>query len=292
MATVMMRSPQSPRRPSGALTGASLAGILLPLLLLAAPALEAQTALSRVEVSAGTHSRIYEDASETVSAIGSDRDLFVWDTSGPDLTVSTFLSGPENNGVDLTGYHRNQNLFVIDTARNIDGTLVRASDVYTTTPGSPPIRFDGRANALPAGVNLDAVTIDPASGDLVFSFDRSVGASPLFRRADLVRWNGSVYSHFFQGTMLPPAADINGAHILDSGNILMTFESGITVPGSGGSFYVRDDQVVEFDTGTGLFAMTAVDLQNHPSWQRAGMDALWAVEGGDVDVIFADRFED
>jgi len=248
---------------------------------------QGQTPLDRAETSADVGSVIYEDASQTTGAYGTDRSLFVWNASGLDLTISTFLSDAANNGVDIVGYDRDENLFVIDTARVINGALVRPADVFTTTPGAPTVRFDGRANALPAGVKIDAVTVDPASGDLVLSFDRTVSD---YRRSDLVRWNGSVYSLFFQGTMLPIAADINGAHILDSGNILMTFESGITVPGSGGSFYVRDDQVVEFDPGTNLFSMTAINLNAHPSWRRAGLDALWASEAGDQ--IFADRFED
>lgn len=266
--------------------------LLMPLLALFTQGAGAQSPLLSVYVSSDVQSRAYQDGSETGAWAGTDKHLFIWKASGPNEQEAPYLIGPTTDGMDITGYHREPRLYVIDTASNLDGTLVRASDVASdgNVLSDPTILFDGRANALPAGVNIDAVTIDPGSGDLVLSFDRSVGSSPFFRRADLVRWNGSTYQHYFQGTMLPVSADINGAHILDSGNILMTFESGIMVPGSGGSLYVHDDQVVEYDPGNGLFVQTQVDLDAHPAWRRAGFDALAAVEGGDL--IFADRFED
>jgi outer membrane protein assembly factor BamB len=267
--------------------------LLIPLLALFMQGVAAQSPLLSVYVSSDIDTRTYVDDAEIGTWVGTDKHLFIWKASSDNDQEAPFFDEPATEGMDIVGYHREPRLYVIDTATNLGGTLVRASDVASDggVLSDPTILFDGRANALPAGVNIDAVTIDPDTGDLVLSFDRSVGASPLFRRADLVRWNGSVYQHYFQGTMLPVAADINGAHILDSGNILMTFESGIMVPGSGGSFYVRDDQVVEFDPDTGLFVLqSAVDLNTHPAWRRAGFDALAAIEGGDF--IFADRFED
>lgn len=266
--------------------------LLIPLLALLMQGVAAQSPLLSVYVSSDIDSRTYEDDSEIGTWVGTDKHLFIWKASGSNEQEAPFFAEPATEGMDITGYNREPRLYVIDTATNLDGTLVRASDVASDggVLSNPTILFDGRANALPAGVNIDAVTIDPGSGDLVLSFDRSVGSSPFFRRADLVRWNGSTYQHYFQATMLPVTADVNGAHILGSGNILMTFESGIMVPGSGGSFYVRDDQVVEYDPDSGLFVQTQVDLDAHPAWRRAGFDALAAIEGGDF--IFADRFED
>lgn len=265
---------------------------LWALLLCIAPSLFAQTPLEQVFISSDIQSRIYEDASQTVTINANDNSTFVWNASGTNNAVGEFHSPPATDPVDIAGYNRFPRWFAIDISLVIDGVLIQPGDVVQVNASltDPVIVFDGSANALPAGVNIDAVTIDPATGDIVLSFDRSVGGSPLFRRADLVRWTGSVYELYFQGSMLPVHADINGAHILDSGNILMTFQSGIMVPGTGGSFYVRNDQVVEYDPDTELFSMTAVDLNSHPSWRRAGFDALAAVEAGDG--LFADRFED
>jgi hypothetical protein len=247
----------------------------------------AQTPLETAYVSSDIPTRVYQDASETTTVIGDDDTIFTW--SATENNAFGVFSGETGDRVDVVGFHLSPRRYAVETSIEIDGVLIQPGDVFSvnSTLTNPVIVFDAADNALPAGVKVDAITVDPVSGNLVLSFDRTVSD---YRRADLVRWNGSVYSLYFQGTMLPVAADINGAHILDSGNILMTFESGIAVPGSGGSFYVRDDQVVEFDPDTNLFSMTSIDLNAHPSWRRAGLDALWAAEAGDP--IFADRFED
>lgn len=283
-----MQRPIPHRPPTQALAIPLLASLLLCL----PPALAAQTPLQSVFFSSDTQARLYEDATQTSTFNANDNSVFIWNASGTNNAIAEFSDPPATDPVDVVGYNRSPRLFAIDISLEIDGVLVRPGDVVQVggTLTNPVIVFDGRANALPPGVHVDAVTIDPATGDIVLSFDRSVGISPLFRRADLVRWTGSVYEPYFQASMLPARADINGAHILDSGNILMTFQSGIMVPGAGGPFYVRDDEVVEYDPDSGQFMMTAANINAHPSWQRVGVDALAAIEAGDS--IFADRFED
>jgi hypothetical protein len=264
----------------------------LALLAIAWSPLHAQTPLRTVYVSSDVFARAYKDETQIGQWAGTDKHIFIWNASGENDQESGFFNNPTMDATDVTGYHREPRRYVLDTARNIDGVLVRPGDVAAVTSflSDPTIVFDGRANGVPDGVRIDAVSIDPDSGDLVLSFDRSFAAGALFRKGDLVRWNGSSFQHFFQGDGLPDAADINGAHVLDSGGILMTFESGTTVPGQGGPLYVSDDEVVEYDPDNDWFVTTAVDLNEHPDWVRAGFDALAAIEGGDV--LFADRFQE
>lgn len=274
------------RCPTPVRTLIVLAGLML------ASTLPAQTPLKQAYISSDIQSKVFEDASQSTVINAGDSSIFSWDAAGTNSAFAVWPDTPAVKPLDLSGLNFNPRMYAVDVAIALDGVLIEPSDVFFVdgTLTSPTIIFDGSANALPAGVNIDAVTVDPDTGDVVLSFDRSVGGSPLFRRGDLVRWTGSVYEIYFQASMLSPRADINGAHILESGNILMTFESGLSVPGESGTFYVRDDEVVEYDADAGWFYPAAVDFNVHPSWTRAGFDALAAVEGGDA--IFSDRFED
>lgn len=178
---------------------------------------------------------------------------------------------------DLNGGNR----FSVDIAADINGFVVRPADVFTLSGGGTVV-FDGVAEGLPPNVNVDAISTDSASGDLILSFDQAVSASGIgFVAADLVRFTGSAFSLFFDGFRVSRNLNLDAAHVLDNGNILMSFASGGSVDGVA----FQDDDIVEYDPVADTFELVFTMAALNETWQPADVNALWAerrIQGGQV----------
>jgi len=135
--------------------------------------------------------------------------------------------------------------------------------------------FDGAAHGVPAGVEIDALAVDGT--DLLLSFDVGVTlAGTYFADEDLVRWDGASFSSFFDGSAagLDPALDLDGAHRLANGHLLLSFDGSGLVDGVA----FTDEDALEYDPGSGGWELAFDGSSADPSWVEADLDAVSAGE--------------
>lgn len=236
--------------------------------------------------------------------LSSDVDAIVPEAGGPSLTVvddksvvvvdengegSAFAITGLNDldGADLDALDNFPRRYSIDVRRNIGGVEVEPGDTFFILSGAAVIDFDASAAGIPANVNLDALTTNPETGFKVMSFD-SWFTTPIIgwvTPGDLVEYDGTNFSLFFSSGLLPDGVNIDAAHILDTGELLVSFDTDVELPGGPGTFFLRDDDVVLIDRDV-FNTLPLLSMQvAHPSWAAADIDALWverAVNAGSI----------
>jgi hypothetical protein len=195
------------------------------------------------------------------------------------LATRLDLALPPEVAVDA--FHDNLDgtvLLSLDAAATLGGTAVGAADVVLWDPGAQAAALVGPA-ALPAGVNVDALT--PHGADLLLSFDVAVELSGVaFADEDLARWDGAAFSLAFDGSAagVDPALDLDGAHRLLGGHLLLSFDGSGVV----GGVAFDDEDVLEHDPVGGAWEMALDASLAHPGWAAADLAALAAREPAQV----------
>jgi len=269
--------------------------IALAMLAVAAPG-QAQMELARIMVSSDIHARV-ADPDDGAVTLGRDTTIFDLDGNGFGDGFSPFPAGVNRDGLDITGFHLSPRRYSIDTAIIIAGQPVRPIDIFSFDGfGVPQLALAGRVEGIPENARIDAVSVDPDTGDLVFSLDISATLdSQIYFPTDLIRWDGATFSLFFNGLTLfmqQPGSNIDAAHVLDADRILVSVSTPTTVPGGPGGFFVQDDEILEVFRPSGNFTPSLALRDAHPSWEAAGIDALWAeeaIQGGEIRIVSAFR---
>ncbi|MBY6203514.1 Calx-beta domain-containing protein [Halomonas denitrificans] len=236
--------------------------------LIDAPASRAATALDEIHLSADIHTRFPADGG-AVLVVGDD-DIILYDTALGEAEATAFLGAIDRSDVDA--YHAADAcggaLFSLSATAEIGGTLLRPVDVFGTTG----VKFlDGIAEGIADGVDLDAVTRDPGTCDLVVSFDVTVLLDgQVFRPDDLVRFSGGAFSLFRAG---PGSGNLDAAHVLDTGAVLASFAA--PVPDLGTAF--ADQDVVEQASPGSPWEVAFQPAAIDTSWAGADTDALYVV---------------
>ena len=156
---------------------------------------------------------------------------------------------------DLIALHRiapTGGLFSTDTGLTLSGTIFIPGDVIQFDGANYSYRFNDQAVGLPAGANVDAVTVD--GSDLLLSFDTTLLLSGnLVADEDLVRFNGASFSIEFDGSAagVLEAQDLDGAHRLANDNLLLSFNGG----GGGDGMVFGDEDVLEFVPGPATWTL-------------------------------------
>lgn len=175
--------------------------------------------------------------------------------------------------VDVIAYHvaDGKPFFVVDAATELPGgLLIDGRDVVLYDGGSYEVHFDGSEKGLPAGVEIDALTMEGEA--LIFSLDVDAEIDGLLvADEDLVLFDGD-YGLLFDGSGLgvPPAYDVDAVSFTEDGQ----------------------DLVVSFDTGGEVAAVEFYD-QDGILWQGAAAFDLYfkgssidsSLEAGDLDAL-------
>jgi hypothetical protein len=167
-------------------------------------------------------------------------------------------------------------LFSLDSAAFLPGLTAAAADVVRFDGAAYSKEFDAAAAGIPAGANVDALTADGAR--LILSFDVAVVLSgQVFADEDLVLWSGSAFSLWFDGSAagVPDTLDLDGAHLLSNGHLLLSFDGGGFIAGVG----FADEDALEYDPVSGLWQPAYDGSAQHPGWVAADLDGLAATEG-------------
>ena len=200
-----------------------------------------------------------------------DQDVFVDDLQGMLAPVDL---GPLPERVAVDAFHDDGGgtvLFSLDGWGDLGGLVVTPGDVVAWDGTSHTRIFNSGGAGVPAGANLDALTVD--GDDLLLSYDVTIelGGS-VYADDDLVRWDGSAFSLAFAGGAagVPVSADLDAAHRLDDGNLLLSFDTG----GLAGGVTFADEDVLEHDPADGTWELAYNGSAAHPAWAAADLDAL------------------
>jgi hypothetical protein len=182
---------------------------------------------------------------------------------------------------DIEGYHLEANgdqLLVFDTKVELPGGITAEQRDIVHFDGSLYwIEFDGSAHGVPADAGIDAVTRS-AGGDLLLSFDTAVDDAA---DEDLVRFDGTGFSPYFDGSSagpgVAPELDLDAAHELPNGHLLLSFDATGVVDGIGHS----DEDLLEFDSTTGTWLLAFDASAAATPWPATSdMDAVAVPEPG------------
>ena len=247
----------------------------------------AQTTLKRVLLSGDIHAQLV--AADGSLVTGSDQAILDFDPESGEAALFAELQAINASlDLDALGLDPEEGaIFSVDTATTIAGMNVRPRDVLEESGTGLAFAFVGGEQGVPDGVSVDAVSQDLATGDLLLSFDRTftLPAGLEARLVGVFRFDGSGFSSEFAGSTVPENANLDAVHLMSNGNVLMSFDIDVVLPGESGSFHAADDDIVEYDPATGNFTRVAFRLRDiDDSWQAADVDAVWAddINGGKV----------
>lgn len=198
-------------------------------------------------------------------------------------SVTRLPLGPFPAGTDVDAYHRDDDgaqLLSFDTTVSLPGDVVAGpADVVRFDGASYTVVFRGLSSGVPDGVNVDAVS--RAGADLLLSFDGwvTLPGGLVVGPADLVRWDGSTFTRFFDGAGagVPAGLGVDAAHLMEStGRLLLSFDGSGSV---GGTAFNAED-VLEHDPATGAWRLVYTGAARHPGWRGANLDVVWATLSG------------
>jgi hypothetical protein len=182
------------------------------------------------------------------------------------LTIRTSL-GRLPSDANVTAYHLFSNgdqLFSLDASALLARRLnVEPEDVVRYDGDSYAMEFDGSAEGVAAGAGVDAVST--FGNELLLSFDTTVALGVDTADAeDLVRFDGSGFSLFFDGSTVdvPVGLNLDAAHYLGGGKVAMSFDGSGSLPG----VVFADEDVLEYNLITGTWEITYDGSAEHAAW--------------------------
>ena len=180
----------------------------------------------------------------------------------------------------LDAYHLESNgdrLLSFETTVELPGAVIaEPGDVVRFDGGAYSIEFDGSAEGLPQGADVDAVSRDGA-GQLLVSFDTSVLLSGThFDDEDLARFQAGAFTMAFDASSqgVPEELDLDGVHAYPWADILF-----VSFDGSGevGGVTFDDEDVVEFFPVTGTWTLSYDASTLHAAAEAADSQAVHIV---------------
>lgn len=230
----------------------------------------AATEISEIHLSADIHFTLPGDGGATL--VAGDDVIAVYDVSLGEADGFAFLGMLDRSDVDA--FHADDGcgaaLYSLNATAEIAGTVMRPADVFRDVGLKV---LDAAAEGIADGVDIDAVSRDPSTCDLLVSFDTTVELDgTVLRPADVARVSGGVFSLFRAG---PPNADIDALHLLDTGSLLASFAA----PVPGFDFGFADEDIVEQAEAGGPWTLSFRPAGVDASWEPADTDALFVVRG-------------
>jgi hypothetical protein len=207
---------------------------------------------------------------ELSGTVAADEDVADDDQMG---TVGLLDLGTLPGAVDVDGYETDadEHLFSLDTWATLPGPLdVAPADVVSFDGVSYALAFDSLTEGIPAGVNVDAVSM--SGSDLVLSFDVTVdlGGGLVVDDEDLVTFDGTDFALLLDGSTegIDRSLDLDAASVNALGHIFVSFDTDGSV--DGGPF---DDDTVLRRTPAGWTNVFDAS-STHPGFANGDVIAL------------------
>ncbi len=206
--------------------------------------------------------------------VSNDDTIVMFDLSTGTADSNEFLGNLDN--ADIDAYHDADNcsdrVFSLDASVEINNTTMRPADVFNSTGNKT---LDAQTEGIADGINIDAISFDPATCDLVFSVDIHTELDgTVFAPDDLIAWNDNDgFRLFLAGGM---DADIDAVHLLDIENRVL-FSTAVDVE-IGGSIF-QDEDIIERVPGVPdtFFELSFSPSPFDPTWEPTDLDALWVM---------------
>ncbi|HHL30936.1 MAG TPA: hypothetical protein ENJ41_00020 [Oceanospirillales bacterium] len=201
-----------------------------------------------------------------------------------DVTVSP-LNIRNLRDAKIDGFHRDDNgrrYFSFDADTRVNGGLVLKSDIIRCENidcSSTVLFFDANALNLKT-VNINAFTLDPDNGDLIFSIaSDAVITGSIFLAADLIRFDGSNFSLEYNSLSdnLSRSQNIDALTLLPNNRYLASFDKEGTA-----------HEIFEYDRLAGIWGVAYTPLLFSNAQNNVNLNSLMAFEN---DVIFKNGFE-
>ncbi|MGV6851075.1 MAG: Calx-beta domain-containing protein [bacterium] len=197
-----------------------------------------------------------------------------FDVNSTSASSSNDLGALDQAGIDgihITGDDAcGASIYSVDTTTMIMGVAMRPADVFTAAGVKV---LDADSVGIPAGINVDAVTRESASCDLLISIDSTTMlGGTAFTPSDIIRWDGGSSFSLYLATGFK--MNVDALHYLTADRMLVSVDITGTLP----DVDVRDEEVMEISTSGGAFQLIAFEpaLLNN-TWQGADLNALWAL---------------
>jgi hypothetical protein len=196
------------------------------------------TALESLHFSADIHTRL-PAASGTITL--SDDSIAEFDPDSGLSTATDWLVRLDRSDIDA--FHAGDEacgtdrLFSTSTTVEISGTVMSPADVFTASGNRV---LDAAVAGIPSGVNVDAISRDPASCALIVSVDRltELGGA-VYGPSDLIRWSDADGFSLFRATGL--SANLDALQILAADRYLFSVNRSADLDG----LRVRDEDIIE-----------------------------------------------
>lgn len=219
---------------------------------------------------------------------GDDASVIVFDPVTGLAFNANSIGELDQAGVDAHHRHGDgcgNSIFSLDTTTLYEGVGMRPADVFD---GAGVKILDAVAAGIPAGINVDAVSREPGSCDLLLSIDSTTMLSgQAFRPDDVIRWNSNDGFSLYAATGFN--VNIDALHLIRPNRMLISTDIGSSLP----DINSVDEQILEIiPSGNGAFQLLAFDPGTlSSSWQGADLTALWVRAAPIAPLIFKDGFE-
>lgn len=204
------------------------------------------------------------------------------------------LSGPGKlnlgnlpNATDVDALHGLSNgdvLFSVDVPTVLGNTTYFPSDVIRWNGAQWSLEFNGRANGIPDGINLDALAMVGSS--LLFSIDVSAVLGGIyFTDSDVIAFDGEDFALYLQASSagIGQATDTDAVHVNGQGGVLLSFDISESVAGI---TFADEDIILRANSS---WSLNVDGSAANVAWIAADLDA-WST-AFPADIFFRNGFE-
>jgi hypothetical protein len=204
--------------------------------------------------------------------------------------TSTPINIREVKNAVVDGYHRDSNgnvYFSFDVDTRVNGGGVTKSDIIRCTNidcSAYSYFFNSVAESL-VHININAFTLDPINGDLIFSIENDARINgALFFASDLIRFNGTDYTLAYDSFSIGFSRykNIDAVSMTISNKFLFSFASDSVT-----------NHIYEYDnvSGDSAIAYTPLRAILGDYYNQANINSLMVQIQPLPDFLFADGFE-
>ncbi len=191
-------------------------------------------------------------------------------------------------GAIIDGYHVGAGgYYSFDVDTRVNGFSVLKGDVIRCTDFSCATFeyfFDSQALNL-QHININAFSLDPANGDLIFSIDSAaVIAGSSYLTSDLIRYDGTEFSLEYDSTSEANIAryrNIDALNYADNGKYLVSFATDGVL-----------NDIYEYDIASTIWSIAYTPTTLGDSYNPLNINSLMIFTQPVPELLFSDGFED
>ncbi len=195
----------------------------------------------------------------------------------------------EVRGAVIDGYHKDSSgfrYFSFDADTRVNGGLVLKGDIIRCNNAACSTFnyfFDSQLLSVP-DININAFSLDPANGELIFSIDSAATiAGNSYLASDLIRYDGTTFSLEYGpivATNIAKYRNIDAFSYTDNGKYLVSFaDDGV------------NNDIYEYDIASTAWSIAYTPATLGDSYNPLNISSLMVTTQSVSELIFSDGFE-